>query len=89
MGEETRPWEDGKMLVFDTSFIHSTRNNSESDRYVLMVRFWHPGTSTLEREALQHIFDILEDPEDAENRLKKRRKASKNPKAAAPSRGFG
>ena len=30
-------------MVADTSFIHSTSNHSaEKDRFVLIVRFWHP-----------------------------------------------
>ena len=41
--EETRFWENGGGMCADTSFIHSTFNESASiDRYVLIVRFWHP-----------------------------------------------
>ena len=37
---ETRPWKQDKVIVFDTSFTHSTRNDSEEDRYVLIIDFW-------------------------------------------------
>jgi hypothetical protein len=30
---------------------------------VLLMRFWHPGTTPTEREALQYIFDALDGPE--------------------------
>ena len=34
----------------DTSFIHSTYNDSkDQDRYVLIVRFWHPELTLHER----------------------------------------
>ena len=35
-------WEEGKMLVFDDSFEHEVRNDSDSVRAVLLLRFWHP-----------------------------------------------
>jgi len=55
-------WKNGEAVVADTSFIHSTDNFSKSkDRYVLIIRFWHPDLSMLERSAIQFLFDALED----------------------------
>ena len=63
MGSERRNWVDGKVLVFDTSVLHEAANESpDRDRYVLMLRVWHPQTSEKEREALQFIFDACADP---------------------------
>ena len=63
VGEFKRYWENGKGLVADTSFIHSTANESiHEDRYVLIIRFWHPELNTIERQALQFLFDALDDP---------------------------
>lgn len=63
VGEFKRYWENGKGLVADTSFIHSTSNESDlKDRYVLIIRFWHPELSQLECQALQFLFDALADP---------------------------
>ena len=41
----------GKLAAFDTSIVHSTQNLSEKARYVLMIRFWHPELTVIEREA--------------------------------------
>jgi|Transcript_3122 hypothetical protein len=63
VGDFKQYWENGKGLVADTSFIHSTANESaEMDRYVLIVRFWHPELSEVECQALQFLFDALDDP---------------------------
>jgi len=54
---EKRSWEKNKVMIFDTSFTHETDNTSDSDRYVLIVDFWHPELSKQEREALEFIYD--------------------------------
>merc|ERR1712072_876345 len=41
VGNEERHWKMGEMLVLDTSYIHSTKNESSRHRYVLVLRFWH------------------------------------------------
>jgi hypothetical protein len=30
---------------------------------VLLIRFWHPGVTPKEREALQYVFDALDGPD--------------------------
>lgn len=42
VGEEWRTWEEGRAIVFDDSFEHEVRNDSDAARTVLLVRFWHP-----------------------------------------------
>jgi len=58
VGGETRSWEEDGAIVFDTSYMHSTRNTSEEDRFVLIVDFWHPDLTYEEREALEYIYDF-------------------------------
>eukprot|EP00968_Pinguiococcus_pyrenoidosus_P013127 scaffold1178_cov252-Pinguiococcus_pyrenoidosus.AAC.27 len=58
VGAERRNWEQNKALVFDTCFQHSTGNESEEDRLVLIIDFWHPELSPVERNALQMIYDV-------------------------------
>jgi aspartyl/asparaginyl beta-hydroxylase (cupin superfamily) len=57
-----RTWQVGKLLTLDTSFVHSTRNdstnNDEDDRHVLIIDFWHPELTEAEREALTFIYDL-------------------------------
>jgi aspartate beta-hydroxylase len=57
VGGEKRGWEQDKCLVFDTSFTHETANDSEEDRYVVIIDFWHPDLSLDERLALDFIYD--------------------------------
>jgi aspartyl/asparaginyl beta-hydroxylase (cupin superfamily) len=46
VGTEKRNWYNGKLCIFDTSFVHSTSNESaERDRTVLLIRFFHPEVS--------------------------------------------
>jgi len=63
VGDETRQWIEGKVILFDTSIIHDAINESDEMRYILMLRVWHPDLTEEEREALQFIYDCLEVPE--------------------------
>lgn len=45
---DTRPWEEGKCLVFDDRFEHEAWNRTDQDRVVLIVDLWHPGLSGTE-----------------------------------------
>ena len=63
VGDETRQWIEGKVILFDTSIYHDAINESDEMRYILMLRVWHPDLSNDEREALQFIYDCLEIPE--------------------------
>lgn len=38
-----RTWARGRAVTMDTSFMHETLNGTDSDRYVLIMRHWHPG----------------------------------------------
>jgi len=53
-----REWEEGKILLLDTSFEHSTGNPTKEDRHVLIIDFWHPELSEAEKAALSFIYDL-------------------------------
>lgn len=59
VGSQEEPWREGEMLAFDTSYMHSTRNDSDRPRYILVVRFWHPGLTEEERRAIHLSHAIL------------------------------
>lgn len=42
VGEQTRHWEEGRVLVCHTSFMHETANNTDRERVVLIMRHFHP-----------------------------------------------
>ena len=63
VGDETREWINGKVMVFDTSLLHDAVNESDRLRYILMFRLWHPDLTLVERQALQFTYDCLEIPD--------------------------
>jgi hypothetical protein len=63
VGQHTRYWKDGEVITMDTSFMHETKNESEdTDRYVLIMRHWHPELTPLERVATLFLFRSLDEP---------------------------
>ena len=50
VGEETRTWEPGKLLLFDDTIRHEAWNFSDRLRVVLIFDVWHPMLTELERE---------------------------------------
>lgn len=63
IGDETRQWIDGELLMFDTSILHEAINEADQTRYILMLRLWHPELTQVERDALQFIYDCLALPD--------------------------
>jgi aspartyl/asparaginyl beta-hydroxylase (cupin superfamily) len=49
---EKRPYVEGKVLLFDDSFVHWVEHTGDKVRYTLMVTFWHPEMNALERAML-------------------------------------
>lgn len=93
VGGEKRPWANGKGMIFDTSFLHETFNEGDVDRYVLLIRFWHPELTLAERVALQYVFDCVDD--GGKEALKAAEKAAEKRLAAGAAvavkqkKGFG
>lgn len=50
-------WEQGKVIVFDDSFVHEVWNHSDQLRIVLFLNFWHPLLGPDERAALCKLRD--------------------------------
>jgi aspartate beta-hydroxylase len=55
VGEQTRPWQGGRCLVFDDSLEHEAWNHTDDDRIVLIVDLWHPGLSATEVTLLEAL----------------------------------
>jgi aspartyl/asparaginyl beta-hydroxylase (cupin superfamily) len=60
VGGETRAWEEGKLFIFDDSFIHEAWNGSDAQRVVLLWDVWHPDFTDKEIAALTYLFPRLE-----------------------------
>lgn len=61
VGDETRVWVPGQLLVFDDSFIHEAWNWSDRDRAVLLWDIWHPDLTRQEIEVLTWLAPRLQD----------------------------
>jgi aspartyl/asparaginyl beta-hydroxylase (cupin superfamily) len=55
VGEELRPWDPGRVLIFDDSFVHEAWNRGKADRVVLVWDIWHPELTELERKVLARL----------------------------------
>lgn len=54
-------WQQGELAIADTSFVHSTRNDSSEKRYVLSFCVWHPDLTLEERQGILRIHDALQE----------------------------
>ncbi len=60
VGGETREWQQGEMLLFDDSYLHSAHNQSNDSRVVLIFSIWHPDLSEEERSLIRRSFQARE-----------------------------
>jgi aspartyl/asparaginyl beta-hydroxylase (cupin superfamily) len=58
VGGKVASYRDNEVLVFDDSFVHWVDNNGEERRYTLMITFWHPELSAIEREVLHRVVQM-------------------------------
>lgn len=58
VANERKHWEEQRLLTLDTSFVHSTGNPTDGERYVLIIDFWHPEITEAERAGLEFIYDL-------------------------------
>ncbi|XP_069456189.1 aspartyl/asparaginyl beta-hydroxylase isoform X1 [Ovis canadensis] len=52
---ETRMWEEGKVLIFDDSFEHEVWQDAASFRLIFIVDVWHPELTPHQRRSLPAI----------------------------------
>jgi len=60
VGNETRRWEEGKLLIFDDSFEHEAKNDSDQTRIVLLFDVWRPELNDEEKAGISDIFDTID-----------------------------
>ena len=53
---ETRRWVEGKCMLFDDSYLHSSWNEADSERVILLFDVWHPDIAAEERAAIAAMF---------------------------------
>ncbi|XP_078147630.1 aspartyl/asparaginyl beta-hydroxylase [Centroberyx gerrardi] len=52
---QTREWEEGKVLIFDDSFEHEVWQDADSYRLIFIVDVWHPELTAHQRQTLSPI----------------------------------
>jgi len=52
-------WKEGEVLLFDSSFMHEAYNRTNDDRYVLLLRVWHPELTPIEVQALSDLLRTM------------------------------
>lgn len=60
VGNETREWEEGKLLIFDDSIEHEAMNPSGDLRIILLFDIWRPELTEAERQAISGIFNAID-----------------------------
>jgi aspartyl/asparaginyl beta-hydroxylase (cupin superfamily) len=60
VGNETREWQEGKMLIFDDSIEHEAKNPTGDLRIILLFDVWRPELTDTERQAISAIFDAID-----------------------------
>jgi aspartate beta-hydroxylase len=60
VGNETRGWEEGNLLVFDDSMEHEAKNPTDKLRIILLFDIWRPEISQEERSAISAIFEAID-----------------------------
>jgi len=60
VGNETRRWEEGKLLIFDDSFEHEAKNESGETRIVLLFDIWRPELTEDEKIGISEVFDTID-----------------------------
>ena len=59
VGNETRQWQEGKLVIFDDSIEHEAMNEADQTRVVLLFDIWRPELSLQEREEVARLFGAI------------------------------
>lgn len=62
VGDETREWEEGKLMIFDDSFEHEAWNKSGKDRVVLMFDIPNPLWNYTAGQISKYKIENMDDP---------------------------
>jgi aspartate beta-hydroxylase len=60
VGNETRQWEEGKLLIFDDSIEHEAKNPSGEMRIILLFDIWRLELSEAERHGISTVFEAID-----------------------------
>lgn len=58
-GNETRSWQQGRLMIFDDSIEHEAWNRGDATRIIVLFEIWRPEISLDERRALTAVFEAI------------------------------
>jgi aspartyl/asparaginyl beta-hydroxylase len=56
---EARRWREGRVAIFDDTYLHAAYNRSDRPRRVLLFDFWNPRLTSAERVQLKRAMPLL------------------------------
>lgn len=62
VGNHSRQWKQGELLIFDDSLEHEAWNRSDSTRVILLFEVWRPEIGAADREALTLLLEASAQP---------------------------
>jgi hypothetical protein len=60
VGNETRPWREGEVVIFDDSIEHEAWNRSQEPRVVLLFDIWRPELTDQERALVAAMLESID-----------------------------
>jgi hypothetical protein len=60
VGNETRLWDEGKLLIFDDSIEHEAQNPADQLRVILLFDVWRPELDESERRSVAALFEAID-----------------------------
>jgi aspartate beta-hydroxylase len=60
VGNEIRPWVEGKVWLFDDTIEHEAWNESDALRVILLFEVWRPEITAVERQQINAMFDAID-----------------------------
>lgn len=60
VGNETRPWREGEVVIFDDTMEHEAWNRSSELRVVLLFDIWRPELTAIERSLVSGMLESID-----------------------------
>ena len=60
VGNETRPWREGELVIFDDTMEHEAWNRSQELRVVLLFDIWRPEITEAERALVAATLESID-----------------------------
>lgn len=55
----THAWQEGRLVMFDDTFLHEAWNRSDKTRIVLLMDCWNPYLSAVEKQAVKQLVETI------------------------------